>query len=1818
MEFDPLELADTMRESYAEHYASSPSQRAVKELISRYHEGTGESLSTDLPEFIRTKGPYLQVLDLARMSDTPWTTFATNHGLHEDVTETFTEAGFRSLYEFQEDAIESVLDDHHTLLTAGTGRGKTEGWLIPILQFICEAKAGQHEAHPPDSVKCVLTYPTKALAQDQLKRLIDYLFTLNHGRSPDETITVGIYDGDTKRRDPDELSYLQTTFQYFDCPCGKCDSSLTVRRREDDSFVVEPLADHEEDLTFDFIKVTRDAIVEAPVDILLTNPDTINYRLFNVNEDEEQRRFVAEPKYFVFDEIHEYSELFGSFTSVLMRRYIRERQELNGYENEAEDDLTIVGASATVENKLAVFQRINPFVDPDVEVVEEEKRTLDAPFPEAVPSAFTASEITEDELRAGETDAAQQVLEAADVEPGSEEEVLSDTLYEHLVEDHGGPVEFIRGIYATLYETPLRPDELQDRLTETASLTEREAETVVANFMTIGEVSGILERRAHLFSWPLDGYYSCLNCGTVYDTPQSSCTECGHHFVTKLSLCNQCGEESLESWFCPNCERLVPHTVTSEEGRFEYFQRKECQCETTEGETPEMVRVYWRPFYECTDCGERQKIDRQQLCPSCDAPMVLDDPMESHVCSNPACRETVLVDDVRELTCHSCDSSALEPLADEHVRYCTECGDYYEDPDGQECTAADCDGDLQPKRFLGWTCGDTGCDEVYFGRPPSTCECGKRRFVRSALFDVRMVDECQSCEQTFLPNGEHNCDCNDAILVRRAKGYSNFRMVDDNGRLRGASGFSGGLPCYHKDRRETYSKSGRYDSMLRGPANAAVTTARYLLRSLADRDDPATFGESKMLSFADSQSDMKELERNFREPEESFFFEQLLVDSIRSVADGSGWATLAEIVDAGKNDAEDYEADLEGSTGKSPKIFEKLTGYDQSVDEYLTEELVSRVLPGKYSTRYRSTQLTDEGLIDARLNADVEDLTSGERELLSESVRQNHRYEPNLVDEVDGGHDHLESLIDRGLLRRVEEDGSRYVLVEESAIECTVVDDETPVRYDPSREEFITSLMAELGDSLDDSVDFTATPEERADFSHNHFSLTAQQVATSDPMLLLSRAYFGQTDRDERRKLEYQFRQGRYPHFLSSGPAMELGVDIGDLNTLLLYGTPPNANSYLQRIGRAGRASGNSLVHSVSQRNPIDYYYHEHPEELIASDPQQVPLNEVNQEVLHQSLTWAILDWAATTHWIPWRRDPSGLDDFVVCQDDPTPRTGPRPNDVLRFTSLLSASNLEVQFEGDDAPLEVLRTLVEENEADVREWLEDLLSFGVCSACGRKHANGYEGGCHRDGCDGTVESVVQQHGEAIDGALRGTEDHQSFEEAIIDLYNDQWREIDGDLEEIDEELADIRREERRTRDRERKQELRERKQQVRRRSDELDDYLRRLEDMDFGQYLRRESPSAFGLRSVGDSVDYQLIGEDFENVSEGSRARRIALSELSPGAAYLYDGESYVVTRVSWEPLETARISEQFEDAAICTTCGSEFDTDTTTCESCGTRLKRLVTKVPERVTAYRHDLPLRSAPNTQQLRPSSVYQADEEIQSTYAPVETDAGDSFDPEVSYKILDDDGTVHGWFEYGDVTLVASTKQFWATYKNGGSDPLPNVFEMCGVEGCNGVIAGVGDSAYCVNNVEHPVEESIAVRPATKFSTKAARVRFDSEELEHGFAHGLRVALQYIGGVSVRQVPESIEDDGTLVYDSDEGGSGITVLLTQDDGEKFERATRIMREAFSPGESKCNCENGCPFCIYQYGCVEQNDPDSFDKDELLELLSHDLHLEAKHDD
>ena len=67
-------------------------------------------------------------------------------------------------------------------------------------------------------------------------------------------------------------------------------------------------------------------------------------------------------------------------------------------------------------------------------------------------------------------------------------------------------------------------------------------------------------------------------------------------------------------------------------------------------------------------------------------------------------------------------------------------------------------------------------------------------------------------------------------------------------------------------------------------------------------------------------------------------------------------------------------------------------------------------------------------------------------------------------------------------------------------------------------------------------------------------------------------------------RLEYEtaFKRGgsdpQAPNVLVATPTLEMGIDIGDLSTVMLGSLPRSVSSYLQRMGRAGRLTGNSLV----------------------------------------------------------------------------------------------------------------------------------------------------------------------------------------------------------------------------------------------------------------------------------------------------------------------------------------------------------------------------------------------------------------------------------------------------------------------------------------------------------------------------------------------------------------------------------------------------------------------------------------------------------------
>lgn len=103
-----------------------------------------------------------------------------------------------TLYKFQEEAIFNILREKNTVIIAPTASGKTEAFCLPILQKIYDLKnqlniknvtfSHNQNEFGIKQIKAVFIYPTKALARDQLSKIIEYSKNMN--------IMVKIFDGD--------------------------------------------------------------------------------------------------------------------------------------------------------------------------------------------------------------------------------------------------------------------------------------------------------------------------------------------------------------------------------------------------------------------------------------------------------------------------------------------------------------------------------------------------------------------------------------------------------------------------------------------------------------------------------------------------------------------------------------------------------------------------------------------------------------------------------------------------------------------------------------------------------------------------------------------------------------------------------------------------------------------------------------------------------------------------------------------------------------------------------------------------------------------------------------------------------------------------------------------------------------------------------------------------------------------------------------------------------------------------------------------------------------------------------------------------------------------------------------------------------------------------------------------------------------------------------------------------------------------------------------------------------------------------------------
>ncbi|MED4226818.1 DEAD/DEAH box helicase [Neobacillus cucumis] len=101
----------------------------------------------------------------------------------------------------------------------------------------------------------------------------------------------------------------------------------------------------------------------------------------------------------------------------------------------------------------------------------------------------------------------------------------------------------------------------------------------------------------------------------------------------------------------------------------------------------------------------------------------------------------------------------------------------------------------------------------------------------------------------------------------------------------------------------------------------------------------------------------------------------------------------------------------------------------------------------------------------------------------------------------------------------------------------------------------------------------------------------------------------------ERRKIERGLRSGEIYGVVSTN-ALELGVDIGQLQVCIMTGYPGTISSAWQQAGRAGRRHGEALVIMVASSSPLDQYIIQNPDYFFNQSPETARINPDNLIIL--------------------------------------------------------------------------------------------------------------------------------------------------------------------------------------------------------------------------------------------------------------------------------------------------------------------------------------------------------------------------------------------------------------------------------------------------------------------------------------------------------------------------------------------------------------------------------------------------------------------------
>ena len=489
--FDPLETSALITSGYRRYLRSLLAVRDPRIAAALDHEITHSDLLT--------KGPLLEATP-------PYEHGATLDTLIREgvLSPAFRKIGSdalplsRPLYVHQEQAIRKVSAGRNVVVATGTGSGKTESFLYPILDALSAEYARDGVLRP--GVRALLLYPMNALANDQMKRLRQILKAAPH-------ITFGRYVGDTKDNDQQAVDVF-----------GRLNPGEPILKNE---------------------LLSRRAMRARPPHLLLTNYAMLEYLLLRpADMDLFEGEHAGQWQFLVLDEAHVYDGARAAEVAMLLRR-LRDRVA-------RDRPLRYIATSATVGDKAE-------------DVTKFAHHLFDGPF-EWIPGNPARQDLVRASRKelpkppfwgpldpavyfkiANAADPAKELLRHVPAEGATSASGVAGSLLAH--------ESRMARLREFLAAGPQLADELADKLFDPEdSPADRRRfldALVTAGSRIIGPDSlAVLSARYHLFVRATEGAYACLS-------------ETGPHVtLARHERCPECRAVSFEFGACKRCGSL--------------------------------------------------------------------------------------------------------------------------------------------------------------------------------------------------------------------------------------------------------------------------------------------------------------------------------------------------------------------------------------------------------------------------------------------------------------------------------------------------------------------------------------------------------------------------------------------------------------------------------------------------------------------------------------------------------------------------------------------------------------------------------------------------------------------------------------------------------------------------------------------------------------------------------------------------------------------------------------------------------------------------------------------------------------------------------------------------------------------------------------------------------------------------------------------------------------------------------------------------------------------------------------------------------------